>query len=269
MIFEHSDYRNYLNNYLKSLPKQGHGEAKKIASYLRVTSTFVSQVLSGKKLLSPEQANLLAEYLGLSEVESEYFFYLVQKERAGTEKLKKFCISKLNAIKEKSLNLASRLEPKRVLTENEKAAFYSSPLYSAVHLFISTEKNGRSIDDITQRFDISRAKAQDFIRFFSNANLVEENGTRYLTTTQSTHLERNSPHLAKHHSNWRIKAIQQFDQLTEKELMYTANVSLSEKDFEVLREKMVVFIKSFLSTVHASPSEDIACLNLDWFWIKK
>ena len=82
-------------------------------------------------------------------------------------------------------------------------------------------------------------------------------------------IQRDSPHLLRHHSNWRIRAIQQSENLSAQELMYTAGVSLSKQDFNLLREEMVGFIKRFLSQVHASPAEEIACLNLDFFWIKK
>ena len=85
---------------------------------------------------------------------------------------------------------------------------------------------------------------------------------------QSTHVERGSPHLLKHHSNWRIKAIQASEKLSAQELMYSGQVSLSEKDFVILRTEMTKFIETFLKTVHESPAEEIACLNLDWFWIR-
>jgi len=49
--------------------------------------------------------------------------------------------------------------------------------------------------------------------------------------------------------------------------MCSVNVSLSKKNFQKLREEMVVFIREFLKTVHELPAEDIAQLNLDFFWV--
>jgi len=51
--------------------------------------------------------------------------------------------------------------------------------------------------------------------------------------------------------------------------MYTVNVSLSKKDFDSLREEMVQFTEKFLKTVYLSPAEDIACFNIDFFWLRK
>ena len=84
----------------------------------------------------------------------------------------------------------------------------------------------------------------------------------------ATHLEKKSPFLIKHHTNWRLKAIQAAESLSDQELMYSANVSISKKDFTVLREELMQVIQRFVEVVKPSPAEDIAQFNLDFFWIK-
>ncbi|MGZ6442070.1 MAG: DUF4423 domain-containing protein [Pseudobdellovibrionaceae bacterium] len=112
-------------------------------------------------------------------------------------------------------------------------------------------------------------KTAEIMDFLKASQLVNENNGKFTMGTQSTHLESSSPHIHKHHSNWRIRAIQASENLSDEELMYTVNVSLSKADFIVLREELVTLIKSFLKKVHDSPAEEIACLNLDWFWIRQ
>lgn len=268
MIFNFRDYRKFLNGYIKSLPKQGFGEAKRIAEYLNVSSTFISHILNSSKDLNLEQAITLAQYLGLSPLEADYFFYLVQWERAGNQELKKFCDKKLLELKQKSLKLSNRLEAKKVLSEEEKSIFYSAPIYSMVHIYCSTHKSGRGLDEISKRFNIPRAKASEVVRFLLDTNLCIELKDKFLTGTQSTHLEQGSPYLLKHHTNWRLRAIQSAENFDDSELMYTLNIAVSEKDFNLFREEMVQFIKKFLEKAYPSPAEEVACLNLDWFRIK-
>ena len=55
----------------------------------------------------------------------------------------------------------------------------------------------------------------------------------------------------------------------EDELMYTGQFSLSKKDFETLRENLTEFLKTTNQVVKESKAEDLACLNVDWFWIGK
>ncbi len=268
MVFNFSNSHKFLADYIKKLPKSGFGEAKKIAHYLGVSSTYISHVLRGSKTITLEQATQLSKYLGLGPIEEEYFFYLVQLERAGNQELKKFCEEKLGKIKTKSLKLADRIEGKKVLTELQKSVFYSAPVYSMVHIFCATHKSGRSIDEISKRFNISRAKASEIMRFLVEANLCIEQNDKYLIETQMTHLEEGSPFLLKHHTNWRLKATQAAENLDPTELMYTLNIAVSEKDFENLREEVVLFIKKFLEKASPSPSETIATLNMDWFKIR-
>lgn len=269
MIFKFSDYRLFLADYIINLPKKGYGEAKKIAQHLSVSSTYISQIFKGEKDLNLEQADVLADYLGLRNLERDYFFFLIEKERAGTKKLKSYWTERLEEIKKKSLSIAKRVNPNRVLTNEEKSIFYSSALYSAIHLYTSTHKKGRTIEEVKDRFEISRPKAIEILNFLSEIGLCSVSEGFFQMTENHTHIGKGSPHLLKHHANWRIKAIQYSEELSDDELMYTANVSVAKKDFDKLREEMVQFIKSFVSSAQASEAEEIATFHLDFMWIKK
>jgi hypothetical protein len=59
------------------------------------------------------------------------------------------------------------------------------------------------------------------------------------------------------------------ESLRDQELMYTLNVALAKEDFAVLREEMVQLIKAIQTRAYPSPSEEVACFNMDWFWIRK
>lgn len=269
MILNYTDYREFLRDYISQLPKKGRGEISKISQALSVSPTLISQVLTGDKQLSPEQCFKLSEYLGLSPPEADYFLILLQEDRAGTKELKEYYQKKSAALKVEGLKISNRVIAKKNLSEEEKSIFYSSPLFSAIRLFTSTSDQGKNLDEISSRFDLPRSKAASFLQFLTESGLVVEENGKYKMGPQSTHLESASRHFQKHHSNWRLRSAQYCENLAETELMYTAPVSISEKDFEILREEMVDFIKNFLKRVHASPAEEIACFNLDWFWIRK
>ena len=268
MIFRFSRSCDFLSDYIRRLPKRGFGEAKKMAAHLRVSSTYLRQVSSGAKVLTPEQTILLASYLGLTSLESDYFLLLIQKERAGTRELEDYFARKQDELKSKALQLVNHIQPKSVLTDIEKSVFYSNAIYSAVHLYCATHKKGRDVEEIAQRFNISRTKARKVMAFLTEASLCLEDKGRCVIGTQSIHLEQGSPHLLQHYANWRLRAVQASENLTDQELMYTLNIAISEKDFGVLREKTMEFIKKFLEQAYPSPSEEIACLNIDWFRIR-
>ncbi|MFN9066918.1 MAG: DUF4423 domain-containing protein, partial [Bdellovibrionales bacterium] len=198
--------------------------------------------------------------------EKDYFLELLRFERAGTQKLKKYNQNKIKELSSKALNLSQRIETDRKLTERESSIFYSSWLYSAIRLSCSIGE-GLTIDEITEKLKISRSQVLSAIEFLRESGFVKQNGARFEIGTQYTHLGKDSPYLNRHQSNWRVKALQKIDHLTDQELMYTAPFSISEKDFPVLREQMVGVIQEFLKTVKASEGELVACFNLDLFRI--
>ena len=267
-IFNFDDTKSYLRHYIQELPRKGRGEGRRISQHLRVSTTLVSQVLAGEKYFTAEQTESLAQHLGLVGLEADYLMFLVQHDRAGSAGLKKYWRRKLDELRAHSRKVSERVKPARVLNDQERAVFYSTPLYSALRLFTSVGQ-GASLGEICERFKISRVKAGEMLKFLVDTGLCREEGDRYVIGAQSTHLEQGSPHLPRHHGNWRLRAIRQSEELAADEIMYTAPVSLSRKDFDLLREEMVGFIKKFLKRVHESPAEEIACFNLDFFWIRR
>lgn len=262
-IWNFDNYRAFLENYLKELPKS-HGVLKAWAEHLKVHSTLVSQVMMGKRDFTEEQALELTDFIGVGSLEKDYFLELLRIERAGTSKLKKYHQAKVKELSAKALKLSERIDAQRKLTEQESSIFYSSWIYTAIRLSCSIGE-GLTIDEIAQKLQIPRAQVVSAIEFLRDTGFVNQNGAKFEIGTQYTHLGKESPFLSRHHSNWRVKALQKIDHLTDQELMYTAPFSISEKDFAVLREQMVGVIQDFLKTVKSSEGETVACFNLDLF----
>lgn len=251
------------------LPKNGRGEITRIASHLGVSPTLVSHIIAGDKWFTPEQAHALISYLGLVGIEADYFALMVQFERAGTASLKKYWKSKMEFLKEQHMKLSNRLPVDRHLSHAARAVFYSSPLYMMIRLYTSVGSNGKTIAEIANRFEQTTPKCTEAMKFLVDCGLCEERNGKYFMGQQKIHLEKSSPHLVRFQTDWRMKAINRGEDLTDSELMFTAPISLSKEDFEILRERTIEFIKHFLDTVHSSPAEEIACMNLDFFWVKK
>jgi hypothetical protein len=267
-LYNFKTTKDLLRHYISQLPKKGHGEISRIAKHLNVSTTLVSHVLAGTKFFTTEQAESLSSYLGLLRQDADYFIFLVQLERAGSATLKKYWQSKLEEIREQSLKISNRIQTDKLISENEKAIFYSSPIYSILRIYTSIGDNGKSLSELAERLGISMLKCSEAMQFLVECGLCIEKAGRYIIGAQKIHLERNSAHLLRFHTDWRMRACRRGEELSDEELMYTGLVSLSKKDFALLREEMVLFIKNFLDKVHVSPAEEIACLNLDFIWIK-
>lgn len=267
-LFKYDDYKETLKLILRSKKGSSRGAFKNIAAYLGVNPTLVSQILSGPRNFSEEQIFSVCEYLGISALESQYMLVLVQIERAGTVKLKNHYVSLRNNIRKQAEQVSSRVPKTRDLSDAEKAHFYSSYLFSAIQIATSLETEV-NFDFIVQRFQLTPARAREILDFLIETDLVREKNGRLLPGTNYTHLDKSSPFLHKHLSNWRLKAIDAASDRTEEEMFYSVNFSVSKKDFAVLKTMMVQVVQDFLNVVKPSPCEDIAQFNLDLFWVKK
>lgn len=264
-IFEFEDYKAFARRYIQAMPRKGHGEMAHIAKSLRMHTTRVSQVFNGKVELSLEQAYALCRHFGLSPLESEYFLSLVSYARAGTKELKDMQLTLLTQIRSRAKMLVHRVPRDKVLSSEQKAVFYSNWSYSAIRLAASIQDLG-TIDAIAEHFEMSRERVREIMDFLLNTGLCIEEDGMFQMGAKTTHIERSSPHVLQHHTNWRIKAMARHESMEEDEFAYTCPVSINSKDFSIIREMLSRTIQTFLKTVTASdPPEEVACLNIDWF----
>jgi uncharacterized protein (TIGR02147 family) len=265
-VLNYSSFYDFLQKEIEKNTHLKRGEKKRIAEYLNIHPTLLSQIFSGNRQFTDEQVFLLGECLGLSELESDYIFLLHQIDSTQNKKFKERLNKKRDALKNRSLNLSERVEKDKVLTDEEKSIFYSSWQYSAIRTLASL-KGGKTREEISERLDIDKKQVSEILEFLVKSGLCRAEKGRYFHHISRTHLEKSSPHLKKHHSNWRIKAIQKMDRSSDDDLTFTAPLSLSNKDFDILREEMVQLIKKISETVKETNPEEIFCFTLDFFRI--
>ncbi len=268
-IYNYDDYRAYLKAWIKIQPSAGRGQITQVAKILEIHSTLFSLILSGERELSPDHAFLLSQHLALTNAEADYFMLLVQAGRAGNHLYKKNLKEKIIRAQKQALNMSTRFDHEKKISAEERAIFYSSWLYSAIRLYCSTSEKGKTLEEIASRFSITRPKAHEYIEFLVSASLIFEEKGRYKMGVNRTFLEHGSPHLLRHHTNWRMKALQKSELISESELMFTAPMSIAKADFGKLREELADFLKRMSGTIKDSPAEELACLNIDFFWIEK
>lgn len=267
-LYKHSSYRSYLKEYIQSRPHGGRGEIAKMSAHLHIHSTLMSLIVSGKRMISFEQAYDLCDYLKLSEAETEYFLLLAHYEKAGNHRLKKHFQEKIEKAQSDYLQLKNFVKNGRELKESEKAIFYSSWLYSAIRLYCSTAARGKNLEEISSRFQISRTKSLEIVQFLVKSGLLTEKNSKFIFQTQKTYIPFGSPFSVRNHLNWRTRALNHCDQLTSAELMITSPFSISKSDFQKIKELILQMTKNVSDLIKDSEAEEVAALNIDLFWVR-
>ncbi len=264
-IFEYKDYKSYLCN---TLEQRSRGERSRLAEAIRCHSGYVSQVLNGSAHFSLEQAELINGYLGHSKDQSSFFLLLVQHDKAGTSSLKRHFAEQMNELTEKQFVLKNRLEFKRSLSREDQAIFYSSWHYGAVHVLVSVP-GCSTLKGISAYLGIPIEKTSEVIQFLLSVGLIVQVGDHYDIGTTHIHLEHDSPMISKHHTNWRLQAIQSLDFQRSEDLHYSSVITASYEDSPKIREILVKAIEEVRSVVRPSKNEAAFSYGIDFFELRK
>lgn len=264
MIFQYTDYKKWVNERILSMPKEGWGQYLRISEFLGTSSTAIAQIFKGDRDLAPEQAVSLAEFFGLSKIELQYLLLLVNYSRAGTPRYKKIIAEQIHELQKQAQEIKNRVPQDRELTEEAKAILYSNWYYLAIWS-LTAIPGFNNLEVISDRLNISKRKAAQAIEFLIKHSLIKEKNGKYEIGPTLIHLESNSPSIPRHHQNWRNRSFLAHENLGDTEAAYTAPITLSKKDAEIIREKMLKFISEIADVVKDSPSEELYCICLDWF----
>ena len=247
------------------MPAKGRGEFQRIAIALRMHTTSVSQVFRGTKDLSPEQGVLLCQHFGLTEIETDYLTNLIELARAGTAALKEVLGKRLVHLRLRAQDLSARLPKDRVLSESDKNRFYANWYHSAIRLLCDIPEY-RNVDYISSRLRLPLRTVNETLAFLLSTGLcIEEEGTIKMGVKR-TFIENTSPLISRHHANWRLKCIENLDRLDiERDLALTAPMTLSREDVAKIRAVLIDAIETVMRLNTPSPSEELHCLNIDWF----
>jgi len=266
-IYEFKEYKAFVTQKVRSLPKNGHGEFQKIAKILGMHTTSISQVFKGDKELSLEQAAKLCAYFTLSELESDYFINLVELARAGTRELKFIIEKRLDKIRLQAEDLSNRVPKDKILSEADKSKFYANWYYSAIRLLCDIP-NLNNVNSIAKHLQIPLQTISEAMQFLLEIGLcIEENGVLKMGLKR-TYLDSRSPLIARHHANWRLQAIERYDSMDQQtDLAFTCPMTLSEEDAKKIREILLAKIEEIMKVNADSPSEQLRVLNIDWLKI--
>ena len=263
-IYTYSSYKNYALERIKREPKAGRGVRQKLAEFVGCQVAYISHVFSGDRDLSVEQAEGFTRFFAMTSDESEYFIWLVEKERAGTVTAKNFFEKLLQQKKDKYLQLKNRVNIETELNDMAKATYYSDYLYAAVHMLV-TISEFQTAKVISEAFGISLKKTSQVLEFLKTNGLMTENAGRLVPTSKYLFIDKNSPFILQHHTNWRLQALNSIRRGESSDLHLSLSVTLSEKDAKNLQRRISEFIEEISETIKKSPEEKLMALAIDFF----
>ena len=263
-IFQFSEYKDFLRNLENERRPHLRGFRSRLAESAGCNNAFVSQVLNTSANFSLEQGMGIAEFLGLKTEEKKYFVYLLELGRAGNRQVQDHFKDLISDMQEKYLNIKERVRQEAGLSKEAQTTYYSQWYFAAVHMIV-TIPHLRTISGMANALKLKPALVKKAVDFLLSENLIIETSGEFYPGPSYLHLEKSSPNISKHHSNWRINAIQSLQDEKKEDVHYSTVSTLSKKDAEILRARLVQIIQEYVELLNGSSEETMYCFNLDFF----
>lgn len=270
-LFSHKDYRAFLN---EKLPPRGasRGMRQALAKKLNCQSAFVSQVISGRAHFSLEHALGVSRFLNFSDLETRYFLFLVQLDRAGTPELQSYFRREIQKLRSQRQEVKERIsEVDGELSRDDQLVYYSSWHYAAIHILCSVPK-ANTATQLASVLCLPMRRVRECLEFLVRTQLLVEAPAKasqsektYHVGVVRIHLGRESPMIGQHHMNWRMKAMESLDRNSKQDLHYSLVVSLSEKDQRKIYDLLLDAISSVEKVAAPSAEEKLGVFCMDFF----
>lgn len=261
-ILSFNSYRDVLIEKIRE-NKAIYGYKARLAEAALCQRPYLSQVLATRAHLTPEQALRLCTYWHLNAQETRYFMALVNRDRSGSAELRDYHDHTLKQLRAESETLSKRYSQDDLPTD-EQAVYYSSWLYSALHMLISVPEY-QTPSRLTGRLGVPLKSVSLGLSQLAALGLAKESQGRWTATKKVVHVSNKSLFNVLNHSNWRHRAVLDAAQCSPGSIHYTAIYSLSLKDKARLKNLLLELIDKSRAIVEPSKEEDVVCMAFDFF----
>lgn len=264
-VFDFTSYKAYLEHALGG-SKVRTGARKRAAEWIGCHTAYLSIVLNGDANLSLEQAFRLNDFFGHDQEEREFFLLLVQMERAGSKDLEDYFFQKIQQHLLSRQTIRGRLQYEEGISAADQAIYYSKWYYSCIHVMLSIPGLQSKIA-LSEHLRIPVSVISEVLNFLESRGLAVLKEGLYQIGPRHLHLSHTSPHIGKHHSNWRNRAMASLDLPSKNDLHYSVVVTLSEGDVIKVREQIMELIRANMNVIKDSKEECTFAFTLDYFQI--
>lgn len=261
-IYTYQSYKKYIKDVSEFY---GRGSIAKLSEAAGCNRTYLSQCLSTKVQLTPDHIMGIADYLNLSEDEQDYFLQMLLLDRSASKTIQSKIKKKMDKMIQSDLVLSKKISQKkdsRELSESEKTKYYSSWKYAVIHSLVSI-RDFQTPTSISKKMRLSESEIATALKDLNEMGLITYANGHWSHSGQNIHIPTGSSYTTLNHLNWRLKSVE--DVNNKSSVHYTTVFSLSKKDWESLRQKLIDFIEKQRNDIHSSGSEELYCFCCDLF----
>jgi uncharacterized protein (TIGR02147 family) len=228
-----TNFREFLRHeYVKRASKNEKYSMRAFARQVGIPSSMLSNVLSGKKKLSPERAFDVAKKLSLSEIERKHFLLLNHRDSTPSVELKGFFERELRSLP--PIRNKRFMPPEQLNTLSE---------FQMIMLCQLCGTHGATIKKISRKLGVPLYEAEAGVKKLIDMGLLYQIGEVYKKTERNMSFESRGPNLVlrKIHRLMMEKATEALETQTNDEKFIGTEIlsfdpSLLPEAMEILNE---------------------------------
>jgi uncharacterized protein (TIGR02147 family) len=260
-LFLFSDFRAYIISTLNS-DDFGRGGKSKLASHLNCQPSFISQVLKGVNTLSLEQAFKINSFFNHTEIEQSYFMTLVESEKAATNDLKNYYKKKLNDLSEQAKLIQNRIKYDEI-SESDTLTYYNNWNHVKIHHLANIPKY-KNINSLRKKINISDHEFESCLDFLLEKKLLVKTADNEIELGfKKLHIKKESPLVNFAHIKARLENINNLKNSTSESLNFGANLTISNKNYTLFRNKLVQLLEELYKLVEEEAPERMCSVVID------
>jgi uncharacterized protein (TIGR02147 family) len=267
-IFDYQDYRKFLKDIYDDRKKKSKKLSyRKLAQKVGFNSAgFFTNIITGKRGISPQIAQRFAEFFRLKIKEKEYFKMLVLANQAKKQTLKKYYLDKAITIK--------RIKFK--IKDIDSHQFYTKWYYTAVRELLDIKPYKGDLRNLARSLypSITPREAQKALDLLEELKLIKKNKNGVYQQTSdfiTSGSEINSASLATFHMETADLAKRAIDKCpVSRRNISTLTLGLSEEGYETVVQRIREFRKELMQIARNEQKKDrIYHINFHMFPMSK
>lgn len=275
-VFKYLDYRKYIEETVEERKKvTSKFTYSHLAKVMNIQKTYLSQVLSGKSELNPDQIFLLSEYLQHSDEEAQFLLSLLEYSRTSLINRKRKILKKLKTLQETQLKSTKTLKSDFVEpTENtELTKYFLNPYHSIVHVYLTLPLYQKNPFLLVKELGLAKDELQRIIELLHSLEIIRYNPSGPLPVEilkRSVHSGDSQILTTTQQILFRSMTLDKLIRIPrEKRYSFNATFSSTYDVFLELKNEFLEFMKRAQSQVAESEAKEVYHLSFDLLPLKE
>jgi len=268
VIYQYTDYREYLKDLTHALKECGEGFTLGIlAAAIGIQNPYLSKVFKGDADLNSDQLFLASEFLKLADEESYYLNLLLEVCRAQVPKRKQQLMAQVESLQNQFRQTKKHIRVEDLQVQSAaRQEYFLDPHLQLIYAALTIPKYQANIALARETLAIPQDTLEYCLSRLEAIGMIRREGKTWQITQSHFHLLKQDPLCRPYQHLLRMKSNEQVMRLPQDaSYNFVWTITMDEKTRAKIQDAFLKFLEQANAWVHAAPSEAMYQINFELF----